>query len=266
MDDILETASVRAAVSTILEDATEPLYLVRPSAELLEIVIETATDCDSPPVHVLAVDTELNAVRNHFPSAARAADLVEADRLTLTPAVPDGWGTAVVTGETAYAFASVDGHELVLQAADVPAEIHETWDDYRDVGKRFNLRTPPWSVVTATLTESLSDDVCADFKTSIEVLDSLDTPTANEIDSALLVAARHEVLLYDLTHWAEDIQLRSKATFSRAKRDLEDLNILDSEKVPIDVGRPRLRLTLTDKYASLAVPELLREVNTVKGD
>lgn len=39
-------------------------------------------------------------------------------------------------------------------------------------------------------------------------LDSLDIPTANEVDSALLVAARHELLLYDLTHWAEDIQLR----------------------------------------------------------
>jgi hypothetical protein len=156
-------------------------------------------------VHVLAVDTELNAVRNHFPSASQAADLVEADRLTLTPVVPDGWGTAVVTGETAYAFASIDGHEVVLEAADVPAEIHGIWSDYRNVGKRFSLRTPPWSVVTATLTESLSDDVCADFKTSIEVLDSLDTPAVDEVDYALLVAARHEILLYDLTHWAEDI-------------------------------------------------------------
>jgi predicted ATP-grasp superfamily ATP-dependent carboligase len=51
----------------------------------------------------------------------------------------------------------------------------------------------------------LSDDVCAGFKTSIEVLDSLDTPAVDEVDYALLVAARHEILLYDLTHWAEDI-------------------------------------------------------------
>lgn len=112
----------------------------------------------------------------------------------------------------------------------------------------------------------MSDDVCAGFKTSIEVLDSLDTPAVDEVDYALLVAARHEILLYDLTHWAEEIQLRSKATFSRAKCDLEGLNILDSEKVPIDVGRPRLRLTLTEEYASLPVPELLREVNTVKDE
>lgn len=109
---------------------------------MLEIVVETATDYDSPSMHVLAVDTELNAVRNHFPSAARAADLVKADRLTLTPVVPDGWGTAVVTGETAYGFASIDRHEVVLEAADVPVEIHGTWSDYRDVGKRFSLRTP----------------------------------------------------------------------------------------------------------------------------
>lgn len=151
MNNLSEPPSIRATVKSILEQATEPFYLVRPSAELIEIFVEIATDHDSPPLHVLAADTELKAVRNHFSIASRAADLVEAERLTLTPAVPDGWGTAVVTAQTAYAFAYVDGHELVLEAADIPAGIHDIWADSRDVRKRFSLQTPPWSVVTASV-------------------------------------------------------------------------------------------------------------------
>jgi len=37
--------------------------------------------------------------------------------------------------------------------------------------------------------------------------------------------------------------------------------ILTSEKVPVDVGRPRLRLLLTDEHAVLSITELLDKAN-----
>ncbi len=264
MADTSETMSVQTAVRSILEQATEPLYLVRPSTEFLEIIVEIATDHDSPPLHVLATEPELKAVRNHFPSASRAADLVEDDRLTLTPAVPEGWGTAIVTTESAHAFAHVNGHELVLAGADLPTGVRETCRDCRDAHEPFNLRTPPWSDVTATLTEAFDAEACADFETSIETLETLEDPAVNVADSALLVAARHELLLYGLSHWAEDIRLYSKATLSRAKSDLEEFGIVSCEDVQIDVGRPRKRLTLTEEYASLSEAELLRELDAIR--
>jgi hypothetical protein len=264
MDDLSEPASVQAAVESILEEATEPLYFVRPSAELLEIVVKMATDHDTPPLHVLAAEPELKAVRNYFPSASRAADLVKADRLTLTPAVPDGWGTAVMTTEAAHAFADVGGQEFVLEGAAVPTGARETCRDWREAHNPFSLRTPSWSAVTATLTEAFDAEVCADFKAAIETLEALEDPAVNEADSALLVAARHELLLYDLSHWAEDIQLYSKATLSRGKSELEDFGIISCEKVQIDLGRPRKRLTLTEEYASLSEAALLRELDTIK--
>ena len=64
---------------------------------------------------------------------------------------------------------------------------------------------------------------------------------------ALLVAARNEVLLYDISKWGEDVGIASKATFSRTKSRLEDAGVITTEKVPIDVGRPRLRLQLGDQ-------------------
>jgi DNA-binding MarR family transcriptional regulator len=42
----------------------------------------------------------------------------------------------------------------------------------------------------------------------------------------------------------EDTGVASKATFSRVKTRLEDRDLIETEKVPIDVGRPRLRLVL----------------------
>jgi hypothetical protein len=169
-----------------------------------------------------------------------------------------------VTAEAAYAFADVDGQELALEGTAVPAGVRETCRDCRNVSKRFSLRTPPWSVVTATLTDTFRPEVCADFKTSIETLETLEDPLVNEADSALLVAARHELLLYNLSNWAEDIQFYSKATFSRAKNKLEDLGIVVCEDVRMAVGRPRERLTLTEEYASLSEAALLRELDTIK--
>ena len=61
------------------------------------------------------------------------------------------------------------------------------------------------------------------------------------------MAAKHEQLLYDISRWGEDAGVASKATFSRTKTHLEERGLLETEKVPIDVGRPRLRLLVGDE-------------------
>jgi hypothetical protein len=106
----------------------------------------------------------------------------------------------------------------------------------------------------------------ADFTTIIETLEALEESAVNEVDSALLLTARHELSLYDLSHWAEDIQLCSKATLSRGKSDFEYLEVVNIEKVPTDIGRLRQRFTLTEEYTTLSESELLREINAVKID
>jgi DNA-binding MarR family transcriptional regulator len=83
---------------------------------------------------------------------------------------------------------------------------------------------------------------------------------------SLLVAARNRELLYDISRWGEDVGLASKATFSRTKSQLEERGLLDTEKVPIDVGRPRLRLRLTDGLAEAPVAELTRKARARLSD
>lgn len=82
----------------------------------------------------------------------------------------------------------------------------------------------------------------------------------DEVTISLLVAARNEVLLYDISKWGEDVGIASKATFSRTKTKLEELGLIDTEKVPIDVGRPRLRLKLgADELVAAGADELADE-------
>ena len=146
----------------------------------------------------------------------------------------------VTTNDTVAALASDDSAFVTATYETYTA----AWED----ADEFVLRTPSLSVVRESLETDISEEVRADFDT---VLSSLQTARGDgqgldEVTISLLVAAKNEVLLYDISKWGEDIGIASKATFSRTKTRLEDLGLVDTEKVPIDVGRPRLRLKLGD--------------------
>jgi hypothetical protein len=91
----------------------------------------------------------------------------------------------------------------------------------------------------------LGEQTRADFDAVLASLDSVGDDL-DEVAIALLVTAKNEQLLYDVSRWGEDVGMASKATFSRTKTNLEDAGLLDTEKVPIDVSRPRQRLLLGD--------------------
>jgi len=262
--DLSSETQLQSAVNTVLEEATAPLYLIRPSAALLDQFVRASMPRNGPRVHVFAAEPALKAIRDHFPSGARAAELVEIDRLTLATTVPDGWGTAVVADETVYSFAQVADDELVFEASTAPASLRETCAGTHESAEAFDLRTPAWSTATETFAEAFSPAIRDDFETSMETLDGLAAPAINEVETVLLVAAANELLLYDLSHWAEDVQFCSRATFSRMKNGLADLDVVTTEKVPMDVGRPRQRLLLTDAYTDHSLPEVLREAASLK--
>jgi hypothetical protein len=67
-------------------------------------------------------------------------------------------------------------------------------------------------------------------------------------------------LLYDISKWGEDVGIASKATFSRTKSKLEESDLITTEKVPIDVGRPRLRLKFQNESLASAGPSEIIQV------
>jgi DNA-binding transcriptional ArsR family regulator len=125
--------------------------------------------------------------------------------------------------------------------------------------EEFPLRTPARSEILSTLEQELGADTATDLERFLGSVETArgDGDGLDEVTISLLVAARNGKLLYDISKWGEDIGLASKATFSRTKTRLEETGLIDTEKVPIDVGRPRLRLVLgSGDLAEAEVAEL----------
>lgn len=236
----------------VLSEGESELLVVNPTAEMLESLVSVATrfEGELPTVRVVADDSLLKDVVDDFIVASNAADLVETGVLSLTTGDTEGQNSLIVTEQAVLSLVTTDERvaALVTDDEEFVASAYETYTTVWEDAPEFKLRTPSISVVRNSLSTDLSENVRTDFDT---VLSSLQTARGDgqgldEVTISLLVAAKNNILLYDISKWGEDIGIASKATFSRTKTKLEDLGLVDTEKVPIDVGRPRLRLKLGD--------------------
>ncbi|MFB6081034.1 MAG: transcriptional regulator TbsP [Haloferacaceae archaeon] len=245
--------SLSELLRAMLSADDEDLLVIDPDAETIEelIAVATAQADDLPTISVVARERVLKDVVDDFLVASNAADLVEAGTLSLRIAETGGSNALFVSNDAIAALVVAAGRVAALSTDDeafvaaANEEYRGRWTD----AEEFTLRTPPLSRVRETLADGIGEEARDDFDA---VLDSLRTAGADgdeldEVTISLLVAAKNDVLLYDISKWGEDVGIASKATFSRTKTRLEDLGLIDTEKVPIDVGRPRLRLKLGDE-------------------
>ncbi|RRJ29224.1 transcriptional regulator TbsP [Halocatena pleomorpha] len=246
--NILESG-VEGLLESVLGDATGELYLINPSREILEVSIPAIEQAEDVSVRLLAGERVLKDVLDDFIVGSTAADLIEADRLALRT-FDEPTNTLIVSDDAVTAVVSAGGKVagLVTDDTEFVSATRDQYENEWDAAEQFKLRTPPISRVRSTLSEEIGADVAEDFD---GVLTSLETARGNgegldEVTISLLVAAKNEELLYDISKWGEDVGIASKATFSRTKTRLEEMGLVDTEKVPIDVGRPRLRLILGD--------------------
>jgi hypothetical protein len=239
-------------LETTLADATGDVYFVNPSASAIEEFVDVASEGEyDVTVRLLAEYRTLKGVLEDFIVASTAADLAADGHLELRTVDEPPANTLLVTEDRIVTL--VDGGSqvggLVTDDESFVDETRDTYDERWADADDYALRTPPISEVRESLESDLSDEARDDFE---GVLTSLETARGDgdgldEVTISLLVAARNEELLYDVSKWGEDVGLASKATFSRTKTTLEDKGLIDTEKVPIDVGRPRLRLKLGDE-------------------
>lgn len=235
-----------------LTDQLEDVFAVGFSEELVEALIEQLTELDDPPrVRLITWESVLKWIRSDFLTASAAADLVESDRFALRISDDRFDNVLLVTDNSVVALVSADETVAGLETTDAEfvESIREEWVAIWDEAEGFPLRTPAQSHVKKTLSEDFGSEIESDFEAMLTALDTTrgEDDTLDEVVLSLLVAAKHEQLLYDISKWGEDTGVASKATFSRTKTLLEERGVLDTKKVPIDVGRPRLRLVLGDE-------------------
>jgi hypothetical protein len=256
--------SVGENLRTILAEESGEVTAVGFDKESTGELIEILSESEEPPrVRLLVGEGVLKWLRDGFMLASTAAELLDAGTLALR-ASEQLDGTLMVTDEAIISLLRSDsGHSaaLVTDEEEFVAAVRERWNSLWEDGEAFDLRTPAYSQVLDSLGEEFSSEMQSDFQTMLESVESMDDEgELDEVGLSLLVAAKHEQLLYDISHWGEDGDVASKATFSRTKTQLEDQGLLETEKVPIDVGRPRLRLLLGDEHLREADTEELASV------
>ncbi|MEF8855874.1 MAG: DUF5821 family protein [Haloplanus sp.] len=245
-------------------ESTGTLLLVDPTGEAIEaLTTVTAETADPPSVRVLAESALLKDVMDDFVVASNAADHVASGTLS----VRSGHSAAnalMITDATVWALVDVSNRVAALGTEDEEfvETVRETYGAQWETADPFDLRTPPLSRVRETLGEEIGQDTRVDFDAALDALQSAREATGefDEVMLTLLVAARNDVLLYDISKWGEDVGIASKATFSRTKTTLEEEGLIKTEKVPIDVGRPRLRLKLNEERFDEVTPAELAAV------
>jgi len=245
--------TVEDIVEAVFADGPADLFVVNPSRETVERFVDVATayEGDLPEVRLLADARVLKEVMEDFLVASNAADLIEDGALALSTS--DDLSRASLLVSDARVVALVDAGEATAGLVTDDASFVETarasfeadWDD----ADPYSLRTPAISRVQESLDEEIGAEVERDFEGVMASMETArgDGQGLDEVTVSILVAAKNRVLLYDISKWGEDVGIASKATFSRTKTKLEDTGLIDTEKVPIDVGRPRLRLKLADE-------------------
>ncbi|WP_144903499.1 transcriptional regulator TbsP [Halobellus captivus] len=243
--------SVEHVVSSALQPVESAVYVVDPTPAVVESLVERSVGTTGhPPLRFLADEQVLKDVFEDFPVASDAADLVASGALDLRVTDRRAENSLLVTDETVVAVVTAGDRVagLVTDEAPFVQRARETYGSAFESAMRFNLRTPAITAVRNSLETEFGPDVRGDFDAVLESLRSKrgDGIDLDEVTISLLVAAKNDLLLYDISKWGEDVGIASKATFSRTKTELEEAGVVETEKVPIDVGRPRLRLRLSD--------------------
>jgi len=237
-------------LDSVLATVDGDLYVVSPSGELVEALVSVAADAEErPTIRLLADESVLKSVMEDFVVASTVADLVEMEDLSIRTLDDDADDNALVITPTAVLSIVSAGDRVAALSTDDASFVDTARDSYEarfEAAPAFGFRTPPLSRVRGTLADEIGEAARDDFDAALDSLDGIDGAGLDEVTVSLLVAARNEVLLYDISKWGEDVGIASKATFSRTKTRLEDRGLIATEKVPIDVGRPRLRLKLGD--------------------
>ena len=237
---------------SVLTDESGEVFAVGFDEEATNGLIEVLGNLDEPPtVRLLARESVLKWLRDDFVRASAAAELIAAEKLALRTseepfenvllATQETVVSVVPAGERVAGLVTDDG-EFVESARERRSSVWESAED-------FDLRTPARSRVEESLTATFGPEVEADFRSMLGVLGTArgDGGGLDKVVVSLLTAAKHEELLYDISKWGEDVGVASKATFSRTKNRLEEMGLIKTEKVPLDVGRPRQRLLLGDE-------------------
>lgn len=234
---------------------SETLRLTLSDTAPIVEVIEWLSTVETTDVDVLIPKSIAKHVRRDFPLNSKVAELIKQDGINLYSTEVTPLPTTIVEDDGLYYFVRFgEVEQFVTPSSDeIPTTVVEEFHRLLETGEQIQIDILPWSDLLSQLEEMVDIETRQEFERLIEAARIKNLGALDDISVAIIAAAQSGALLNDLSTWAEEVGLASKATFSRRKSDLEDDGVIYTEKVPIDVGRPKLRLKLADDISAVRV-------------
>jgi hypothetical protein len=254
-------------LQTSLSNLAGPVLVTTSAVEDLAGLVSALEAGAADDVSVLTDEEMARGVRNTFLIASRVVDLVEAGTLEIRVGSPESPFSTVLLGTaTVRSVAAIGDGAVTELRAEADGDFVETArEEFRDRwadAESLTVRTPPYSRMLESLGERLGESMRDDIERLFEVsAGPRGGRDVRPVRASLLVGAKNEVQFYELGLWGESEGVASRAKFSREKQTLEEAGLLETEKVPTDVGRPRQRLVLP---ASLEGSDPLELVNAAR--
>jgi hypothetical protein len=137
------------------------------------------------------------------------------------------------------------------------------WDD----ATGYDLDTFRRSQFLDSLEGEFGGEFRQDFERALAAPDARSDDGVDPVDLLVLLAAKHGEQSYELNRWGESFGVASVGKFSQSKRRLEEIGLVETEKVRSEsVGRPRQRLVVGKEELADATPEeLVDAMRTVSG-
>ncbi len=265
MDSIFNQ-DLDSTLQTIFLENKGQIFVVGPSQRLIASLASLLFSIATPPsVRILSDFSAIKQATSDFITAAYLSDLSAVGTLELRTVEILPTSDLLLTSKSLITVIPAGNSTLTLTtpAQPITEDVYTFYDNLWSQSIPFHVTTPPLSVVLDSLQSRFGNNIESDFSAALPSLRKLPSiyDFIDEVALSLLVGARNQLLLYDLSRWGEDIGLASRATFSRTKQVLEQIDLITTETVPVSVGRPRLRLQLNHPNFQTCPPEkLLTEI------
>lgn len=267
MSAAYDAPQLQLADGSVSFDDVEDVFVVDPDADLLrELVYVWSESEKSPPLRLLVRDETVEDTFEDFHLASRASGLLEDDLLDIRTLEERADNTLCVADDRLSVFVPTDEgrYQLATNDGQTVDSVVGRYETVWEAADERRVRAASRRQIASAFSDRLGDEMAEDLLELFDAVPELyrEDP-ANQYALTLLAGARHEALHYEIRRAGEDAGLASQATFSRLKNVLEDEGLVATEKVPVEVGRPRQRLVLADSELRKApiesIPELVRE-------
>jgi len=234
---------------------SDEIKLVISNIELLLNVVDYLWMDDAEHFEVVIPEGKARDVRLDFPLNARISELVAQDKLSIYASEVTPLPTIILDGSQVYTLVQLGRIEQFAESTDedLQTKLNAEFVRITESADMVNPDILAWSELLGQLEEIVDADTKHEFERLIEAARIENLNALDDISVAIVAAAHSGALLNDLSTWAEEVGLASAATFSRRKKNLEDAGIIYTEKVPIEIGRPKQRLKLSNTVSEVKI-------------